>query len=877
MKNFFSNPSCIVKVIFIERTSSTQAYAIGVLDLCPHFSLLTVDLTKFLYVLHHFKKSDTLAIFISSRVCYTSEDNSIKVVNGDTNSVPILATIHSRFTEMLKKGLGNKFTLNDFGRGDVLKDVESNLMKPSVNERSIPTISVGFGTQDCNRYSSSRMTIAGNNKPYISNGGLCHELSHEFFHLVKEVLSDYVGKNAFRVADLPEAESKFRRSLQKEFAQYLTGKSLTDDDLRDFRIEGSTGIIGQRVAIHCDTENSKRSQMNNAICLTSNVPMAVLPPTEPGTQAKNFDLRKVLIDRGYDENGSFPFSNILYSKAPIDTQVNKLVALEELKGKNDFNDIMIWVLTERIKHDVDYRGSIIDNDDDFLTLFNKELEKKQSKHVSERKGELINKPYLALVAAYDKTGYWGIVFDFWNTLVANIIPKTNIYHVVQFSLYVGGVCNGTSVPWRLMEEVMENPQKSRKRFTDEFNQNVFDFLKKVDDEVGDDQLKEFHSSNKSGKSKVKRARGSCTQQRYQYQKSSQDITASDTIVSNIVTAINDAYFSMPSKKLKSPGKQRTHEDSNKKKKRSVLKIIEPYDYVLQTIEQNVKGVGHLTSQFVMNCIAGCGGVPLRTYNEASIPEKWTATTGPINILKRALNLPHDIQKLKDDLKNDDSGLSKDERKRIEDIMERTPREYYTSLYKDLKQIFKGGQITMNLLENIGCELWRSFCNTCEKSFDLGKELYETVSIAIIKRSVDRHESLKRDLYFHISHREKPQNLFSIEMGRNGTSNTNPCMFIKLPEMQKMQRLTNWKVSDERKNMIYWNKRSDSAKMNKNVYLKFNDAYKSIFEHPNMKSTMDVGSPMVTISGRQVKPPNFFDRRSSNTFLDDDNDSDYVES
>ena len=60
------------------------------------------------------------------------------------------------------------------------------------------------------------------------------------------------------------------------------------------------------------------------------------------------------MDRGYDQKGTFPFSNILYSKAPIDVHVKKLVALEEVKGKNDFNDIMIWALTERIKDVVDY-------------------------------------------------------------------------------------------------------------------------------------------------------------------------------------------------------------------------------------------------------------------------------------------------------------------------------------------------------------------------------------------------------------------------------------------------------------------------------------------------------------------------------------------
>ena len=867
----FNNPGCILKIILIERTSTTQGYTVGVLDLCPHFSLLTIDLGKFLYVVHYFKQSDTPVVFISSQVCYSNEDKSIKVVNGDPNSVPILGTIHSRMMEMFKKGLGNKFTFNDFGRGDVLKGIESSSTKPTLNERSIPTISVGFGTQDCTRYSSSRMTIAGNNKPYISNGGLSQEQSNEFYALVKTVLEDDLGKDAFKVGDLPTTDSFFRKALQKEFAESLIKRTLTSKDLCNFRIEGSTGIVGQRVGIHCDSENSKVLEMNNAIGLTTNIPISVLAPTmQTLTKDKHINLRKVLIDRGFEEGGRFPYSNILYSKSPIDAQVKKLVALENVKKKNDFNDIMIWALTERIKDAVDYRGSIIDNDDDFLTLFETKLQEKGFKLVTNGRGELINKPFLASVAAYDKTGYWAIIFDFWNSLVANIIPRTNIFNVVQFSLYVGGVCNGTSVPWRLMEEVMKDPDRSRKRFTDEFQSNLFEFLKRIDEEVGDFQLEEYLSSNNSGKSRVKRSRGSCTQQRYQYQKSSQDISAPDSVVSNIVTAINEAYFSSSSKKLRSPGKQSGQEDGSKKKRKTVSKVVEPYEYVVEMIEKNVKGVGPLTSQFVMNCICGCGGVPLRSYNEASIPDKWTATTGPVQILKRALNLPYNISKLNDELKDEDSDLSSDEKVRIKAIMEKTPRQYYQSLHHDLKNIFKGGQITMNLLENIGCELWRSFTNTCDKTFDLDKEQFESMSVSIMKRKVDRHESLKRDLYFYISHREKPQNLFSIEMGREGTSDTNPCMFIKLPENKKLIRFTNWKKSSERKNMIYWNKRSDSCKFNKNVYLVFNDDYKRIFQHPYLKST-------VTISGREVKVPDFFDRRGSNVFLHDDNDSDYVDS
>ena len=740
MDYIMNNLSCIIQIVLIERSPTTQAYAVGVLDLSPHCTLLTIDLGSFLYALHYFKRSNTHVIFISSNVSFTSEDKSIKVVNGQPDAVPILNVIHSKMIEMFKHGLGNKFTFNDFGRGDVLKDVDSSTLntKPTLNDRSIPTISIGFGTQDCNRYSSNRMTLAGNNKPYISNGGLSVELCNEFFSLVTKVLEDDVGKDAFNVDGLSAIEAKFRRGLHKEFANFITQKDVGVEDLNKFRIEGSTGIIGQRLALHCDSENSKVIQMNNAIGLTTNIPMSILTSSEEGSKRdKHINLRKVLLDRGYKDNESFPYSNILYSKSPIDAQVDKLVALDNIKKKNDFNDIMIWALTERIQDSVDYRGTFIDSDDNFSTLFQTKLEQQGFQPTKEGTGELINKPFLASVAAYDKTGYWSINFDFWNSLLANVIPKTNIWHVVQFSLYVGGVCNGTAVPWRLMEEIMKDPVVSRKRLIDEFNNNVFDFLKVIDEEVADFQLQEYYSSiSKTGKSKVKRTRGSCSNCRYQYQKSSKDISAPDSTVSTIVNAINEAYFTSSSKKLRSPAKQNTPVDNTKKKKKSQAKVVEPYEYVVKTIENSVKGVGDLTAQFVMNSICGCGGAPLRSYNEAFVPDQWTSNTGPVNILKRALDLPDKISDVIKELNNGQSDLDENERERIKLIMKKTPREYYSDLYSDLKEIFKGGQITMNILENIGCELWRSFSNTCSKTFDLSREQYDSLSVSIVKKPLD---------------------------------------------------------------------------------------------------------------------------------------------
>ena len=175
IETLLSRPNDIREIFLIERTSGSQGYAVGDLDGSPHFTLLTKDLPDLLSGLAWFKDDPTSVLFIPSSVSYFGSEKKVKVVNGDQAKYPLLSTIHSSFMDMFRCGLSHKFTLSDFGRGDVLKESESFHKKISLTDRSIPTISIGFGTQDCTRYSSSRTTIAGNYKPYISDGGLSKE------------------------------------------------------------------------------------------------------------------------------------------------------------------------------------------------------------------------------------------------------------------------------------------------------------------------------------------------------------------------------------------------------------------------------------------------------------------------------------------------------------------------------------------------------------------------------------------------------------------------------------------------------------------------------------------------------------------------------
>ena len=122
-------------------------------------------------------------------------------------------------------------------------------------------------------------------------------------------------------------------------------------------------------------------------------------------------------------------------------------------------------------------------------------------------------------------GYWSMILEFFNILVVNILTPCTIMHIVEFSMYCGVVCNGTSVPWRLMEEIMKDPKTSKNRFQNEFKNDLFLFLSALDTEVADYQ----HIEKSKGKKSVpkRRKRGSCEENRYQFNNHLQCLTLTD--------------------------------------------------------------------------------------------------------------------------------------------------------------------------------------------------------------------------------------------------------------------------------------------------------------------------------------------------------------
>ena len=851
---FPKDPLDLIKVVMIERSCESQAYAVNNLDRCPHFTLLTADLPMLVNNLQNMVEKKLHILFVPSHVTYSNTEKTIKVVNGNKSKVRLLSQIHSSFEKLFRMGLHKKFTLNDFGRGDVLKN-SSDELSSSVKrkDRHIPTISVGYGTQDCTKYASNKMTIAGNNKPYLSDGGLSAEEKKVLYTMITSVLQDDFGKDSFNIDKVAEEHSKFRKRLNKDFAELLKGDS--DIDVENFRIDGMTFIIGQRIAPHCDKQNSMLSHMNNAVTLTSNFPISFLEDLEKEDNADNdlssnkfISLLDTLRKRGYSD--TFPISSVYYSKSPIDSHVNKLIMLDDLKKKNDFNKVMIWAITERVNSEVDYRGKVL-NHPDFSSLFSTD-----SKSRKVQGHDLLNAPFVSFPAAYDKMGYWSMILEFFNILVVNILTPCTIMHIVEFSMYCGVVCNGTSVPWRLMEEIMKDPKTSKNRFQNEFKNDLFLFLSALDTEVADYQ----HIEKSKGKKSVpkRRKRGSCEENRYQFNNHLQCLTLTDKDKVKILGAVNDA-FNSPSKKLQSPLSVSKQDDKRKKKKqgrpskKGGLDEVPGYTYFVETLSVLFDGVGSFTSQVCANVMALTGGIPLKHFNDASIPGNNNENTGPALLVKKAFE-------------NDSTN----------DV---TPKNVFEDLYKDLKKIFPSGQITMNLLENTACELWRSFKATCgylQSDLDYDDDDINDVKITVVMDDDVRKESKVKDLYYFVSYKGNPQNLFSIEMGREGTSSASPAIYLRNTGSNKKQllRFTNWK---ENKSNVIWIDKEDTSKFKKTPCLKFSSKLRNLYCQPSDAIDDTSTTTSKGMSRRTRQSPNYFHNEGRKSIIDvddlDDN-SDY---
>lgn len=146
-------------------------------------------------------------------------------------------------------------------------------------------------------------------------------------------------------------------------------------------------------------------------------------------------------------------------------------------------------------------------------------------------------------------------------------------------------------------------------------------------------------------------------------------------------------------------------------------------------------------------------------------------------------------------------------------------DIFIQLHHDFREVW-GSKITRSLLENVLCELWRSYTNTASnlkgKSSDVS-----SADVEIIMDDDNFIDGKTKDVYFYDERRKCIQNFYSIRMNGKGASDLNPVLVMKNSKLWGSTRLdenvslTNWKDGTNQE-YISWSESME--KRNLDTYL-----------------------------------------------------------
>lgn len=189
-----------------------------------------------------------------------------------------------------------------------------------------------------------------------------------------------------------------------------------------------------------------------------------------------------------------------------------------------------------------------------------------------------------------------------------------------------------------------------------------------------------------------------------------------------------------------------------------------------------------------------GILPLACYSYAGIT---TADKGPAQYIRVSLQR---------------DGLSLDE-----------IRNEFESLYFDISKIWKDGKFSRAILENILCELMRSYWKTLMKFLNKGKKIGERLKksdiekmplkdlypVSLIMVDKDRVESATKDVFYYMRHRGAIQNFYKVRIDGKWATRKCPQLIMMCPKSDtrsknEIIRVTNWLKDKKDGQMCYWN-------------------------------------------------------------------------
>ena len=463
----------------------------------------------------------------------------------------------------------------------------------------------------------------------------------------------------------------------------------------------------------------------------------------------------------------------MYTKGILDGNVKRQIELNAMKAKDDLRSVIVWALTKRIGTIVDYRSFIFESSQ-FYTFFKSQSKKKRDIEP----GYIINHDHLTLPAAYDKMGHWSCLIEMYLALVVNVLQTSTIKDIIDYVAYVCFVCNGTSVPWRVINDILMDCANSKRLLSSTFENNLYDYLVYSDQCTNDRQKNEVIELKK----KKNRNIGSCRFPRSQYNAHCHKVDI-NIVRTTIVKAINESFHSKRHAKFLSMFvKVATNQG-----KRKVPKTIDGYHHFIEML-QGIFGVGNFSAQCATNLLSLFGVVPFQMYHHASLPKSMEENLGPAELMRTAWgSFDEDFKKTSDS----------------------SPQKAFDIIHKELKAILGDGKSTENYEENTWCELIRSYKETVKAIRKLrGKDNEDSIPITILENDSVRKESATKDIYYMMTYRSKIQYAFIVDVSKAYSSITKPTLIMRNFENKDAEFVTNWTgpINENGNNMsnnLYW--------------------------------------------------------------------------
>ena len=220
--------------------------------------------------------------FVSKKVpSFNNVHIPAMVINSDCDLVDSKA-ITSASVALFDAGLGDYFSLQDQGRGDVVgKTCRSK-------DKVIPTLTIGYSNLDCHEYKFNRISILGNIKPFIKDGGHSQACKSAYMLFTKQVMNTPICKGAFAMSSLNASEKKFRSSLIHDFYLAMGGNSFANDKTW-FLNESNANLVVQQLAPHCDTQNSQLPGLDDVLVFITHPPVKSLKKKKDMSSNESLD------------------------------------------------------------------------------------------------------------------------------------------------------------------------------------------------------------------------------------------------------------------------------------------------------------------------------------------------------------------------------------------------------------------------------------------------------------------------------------------------------------------------------------------------------------------------------------------------------------